>query len=842
MSQKKLLFYLLIFVCISAYAENPKNFKDFPKGSEPGFIGSKLIQRYISSNQSTSPIFYAEACTWFGALRFADATKDAEILQKLENRFIPLLGSNSGAMQTPNHVDNTVFGIVPLKLSQLTGKKSYYDVGIDFADRQWIVPADARPENVDKYNALAERGLSWQTRFWIDDMYMITSIQSQAYLASKDEKYINRAAYEMTIYLDSLQRPNGLFYHDPTAPFFWCRGNGWMAAGMADLLSHLPENNPDRPKILQGYRKMMATLKSYQNEEGLWRQLIDQTDAWTETSGSAMFTYAMITGVKNGLLNEEEYAPIARKAWLALVTYLYDDWVLREVCVGTNVGYTKEYYMNRARAVGDPHGQAALLWCAVALYDIDNNLAPTISSLLYDYGTLSPAFNPEITEYTCKLPAGISSVIPSLTASYGAKVATGTETVDVSSGSGTSIITVTSNDGLTTKTYNVHFSVGNDIDYTNLIINNDFDLAPDADCNPVPVVSGIDGWDTSGIPAWRLLNSSCVAKQFYGWTHNQTLLGTSRSQGINADGDNKHGNCIAWIGGNKAGNTEFEFSQTIDKEQLQAGTYKVQCLLAVGTNSKRTSQRLFANNKVQYFGNSYKYAENKTEGESNSFAGYPEFNERNLKEMAVYITINDEESLKIGVRTSNKEGDGDIPTSQSSPMFKMDYFRLTKIADVNAADATLVNIALSSGSLSFLSETTTYNVLLPSGIKAVKALATANLQDVNVTGVGTVDVSSGSGISSIVVTALDGVTTKTYTINYIVRSTSIDELNKTKAVYFVSNRKLTVRGVDSYTVYAINGMKVASVNANASNKATFLNPGVYIVNTNNAEAFKVIVK
>lgn len=365
------LLYVLILFYVSSYAETPKEFKNFPKQKEPQLIGQKLVERYLSSKESTNPIKYPEVCTWFGALRFANVTKNAEMLQRLENRFIPILGSNSGAMQKPNHVDNTVFGIVPLKLYRYTGKKEYYNIGIDFAEKQWILPQNPNPKNVEKYNQLFKRGLTWQTRFWIDDMFMITSIQSQAYLATKDPKYINRAAYEMTVYLDSLQRPNGLFFHDPTAPFFWCRGNGWMAVGMADLLTYLPKNNPDRPKILKGYHKMMESLKFFQNEEGLWRQLVDQPDAWTETSGSAMYTYAMIMGVKNGLLNAKEYAPVARKAWLALVTYLNNDGALREVCIGTNVNKSRDYYMNRQRPVGDLHGQAALLWCAVALSDVD---------------------------------------------------------------------------------------------------------------------------------------------------------------------------------------------------------------------------------------------------------------------------------------------------------------------------------------------------------------------------------------------------------------------------------------------------------------------------------------
>ena len=670
-------------------------------------------------------------------------------------------------------------------------------------------------------------------------MYMITSIQSQAYLASGDEKYINRAAHEMIAYLDEIQQPNGLFHHEKTAPFFWGRGNGWMAAGMTDLLSHLPESNPNRLRILQEYRKMMATLKSYQNAEGLWNQLIDEPEAWTETSGSAMFTYAMVTGVKKGWLDAGEYAPVARRAWLGLITYLNDDGALRNVCIGTNIGTTKQYYLDRARPVGDLHGQAALLWCAVALYDTDDNSLAMLTSLSCGSGTLSPAFNPNITEYTCTLLAGTENITPSITVSYGAE-ATGVETVDLSSGSGSSTIIVTSMDGVSSRTYTINFIIGNGADYTNRIINNDFELAYDADCHPVPVTAGMDAWSNN---AWRPKNSSCNQKQFYGWTCDLSLTGNSISQGINADGNGKQGNWVGWVGGNAGGSSqhiEFEFSQTI--HNLPAGTYKVQCLLASGNGNKKNNQRLFANNNVQYYGNPSDYLNNLVTGENYTFAGHTSFAESNLREMAIYLTTNDDEPLKIGIRTSNKLSNG-TTTVQQSPMFKADYFRLTKIDNACAADASLANIALSAGNLNFSPEEFIYQVQLPAGTETVTAFATANIQDVTVAGVGSVDVSSGAGVSTLVVTALNGASTKTYTINYTVEPgvSAINEV-KIKPAYFVLNRKLTVKGTEAYDVYSLDGMKIAVVSTNLPETAIELRPGVYIVKTKNAGVFKVLVK
>ncbi|MBD1427014.1 glycoside hydrolase family 88/105 protein [Sphingobacterium arenae] len=372
--KKTILKICILFLSIQTYAQNGV-VGDLPGYADPVLIGEKLVKNYLASDYrhfdeipgDPPYIVYPETCTWLGALVFSEKTNNTALLMDLEKRFFPLLGKRKELMQKPNHVDNTVFGVIPLRLYMLTDNPLYYHIGIDFADRQWQLPKSSASDSI-KHAAFLDRGLSWQTRFWIDDMYMITAIQSHAYLATKDRKYIDRAAYEMTVYLDSIQKPNGLFYHAQQAPFFWGRGNGWMAAGMTELLRNLPKDSEYYSRILTSYQRMMHTLKLNTNKEGLWGQLVDEpTESWTETSGSAMFTYAMIAGVKEGWLDRHEYVPVVRKAWLALMPYINDNGDLRDVCIGTNIGSTKEHYLNRRRLVGDFHGQAALLWCASAL-------------------------------------------------------------------------------------------------------------------------------------------------------------------------------------------------------------------------------------------------------------------------------------------------------------------------------------------------------------------------------------------------------------------------------------------------------------------------------------------
>lgn len=72
---------------------------------------------------------------------------------------------------------------------------------------------------------------------------------------------------------------------------------------------------------MAAYLKMMKTLKETQNEKGMWRQLVDDPELWEETSGSAMFTYAMIVGVK-GWLDAKSMAKLPAKDGLLYVAIL----------------------------------------------------------------------------------------------------------------------------------------------------------------------------------------------------------------------------------------------------------------------------------------------------------------------------------------------------------------------------------------------------------------------------------------------------------------------------------------------------------------------------------------
>lgn len=342
-------------------------FGDWPKGASPREVGARVVENFLPrpflwQTKQRPAMVYQEVCAWYGALEFAAATDNVEMRKKLVAKYDLLLTPEGSKMITKReHVDFEMFGSLPLEFYIRTGDKNFLKEGLTFADNQW---AKTTPD-----------GITAEARYWIDDIYMVNILQCQAFRATGEAKYLDRAALLTVAYLDKLQRPNGLFFHAEDSPYYWSRGNGWFAAGMTELLRSLPASHPQRERILAGYRKMMEALVPFQGEDGLWKQLIDHPDFWPETSGSGMFAFAMVTGVRQGWLDAAVYGPIAKRIWLALVAQLDENGNVRNVCSGTNkaaavvgndLNVQLDFYRNRPRITGDLHGQAPMLWTATA--------------------------------------------------------------------------------------------------------------------------------------------------------------------------------------------------------------------------------------------------------------------------------------------------------------------------------------------------------------------------------------------------------------------------------------------------------------------------------------------
>ena len=185
-------------------------------------------------------------------------------------------------------------------------------------------------------------------------MYMITILQLQAYRATGNKVYLDHAALEMVAYLDKRAAAQRAVLPRPGVPVRLGPRQRLGSGGMSELLSDLPKDHPKRvPALWRGYTRMMASLLKYQDSEGIWHQLLDHPESYQESSCTAMFTYAMITGVKKGFLRRRKATPKRRaKGWLGVNKFIDRDGNVDKVCVGTGQTNSLDFYTQPSHRKG----------------------------------------------------------------------------------------------------------------------------------------------------------------------------------------------------------------------------------------------------------------------------------------------------------------------------------------------------------------------------------------------------------------------------------------------------------------------------------------------------------
>jgi rhamnogalacturonyl hydrolase YesR len=165
---------------------------------------------------------------------------------------------------------------------------------------------------------------------WCDALFMAPMGWISLSQAVNDPRYLAYADKEFRATTDYLfDAGQSLYYRDSsyfgkTGPhgekIFWSRGNGWVYAGLARILTNLPANSPSRPYYQDLFLKMSRKLVGLQKKDGSWApSLLDPRDnSLPETSGTGFFTYGLAWGVHAGLLKEPIYRRAAERGWSLL--------------------------------------------------------------------------------------------------------------------------------------------------------------------------------------------------------------------------------------------------------------------------------------------------------------------------------------------------------------------------------------------------------------------------------------------------------------------------------------------------------------------------------------------
>jgi unsaturated rhamnogalacturonyl hydrolase len=178
-----------------------------------------------------------------------------------------------------------------------------------------------------------EKPLWW----WCDALFMAPTVWTRLYRATNDASYLDYMDREWWITSNLLYDPQEqLYFRDATylqkheangKKLFWSRGNGWVMAGLAQVLEVTPENYPSRQKYIEQYRQVAMRVASLQGADDLWRPGLLDADAYPlpEVSGSAFFVYSLAWGIDHGVLDRAKYLPVVQKGWKGLASHIYVD-------------------------------------------------------------------------------------------------------------------------------------------------------------------------------------------------------------------------------------------------------------------------------------------------------------------------------------------------------------------------------------------------------------------------------------------------------------------------------------------------------------------------------------
>ena len=300
---------------------------------------------YVHAHPKTAdPRGWVQGALYVGLTALADRGGDSDLVQAIRAHGVQQ-GWNLGAR--PLHADDNVIGQTWLWVH---GKD--HDPG-------QIAPLKARfdailadPPQADMTFLDGTEDQPCQTRWcWSDALFMGPATWTGLSQATGDPRYAaygDKEFWATENYL--LDKQEGLFYRDSRyfdrrdeqgRKIFWGRGNGWVYAGIVDILKTLPADHPSRPRYEALFRQMSDRLLPLQKPDGCWApSLLAPEHAPPETSGTGFFVYGLAYGLNHGLLKGAKYEVAVSKGWTALAGAVQPDGKLGWV---QQIGYAPDH-------------------------------------------------------------------------------------------------------------------------------------------------------------------------------------------------------------------------------------------------------------------------------------------------------------------------------------------------------------------------------------------------------------------------------------------------------------------------------------------------------------------
>ena len=300
----------------------------------------KSVMRLVADWQIANPNHKAEHddLDWTHAALYVGMVDWAELAEKEDNddsyyKWLLRIGRRNFFQvgKRMYHADFVAVGQSFIDLYRKYGEKSM--IAPTMARANWVVenPAETTLElDYGKIETLDR----WS---WCDALFMAPPVYAKLYALTGNKRYLDFMDKEYKATYGYLyDKDEQLFYRDRRyfdqreengRKIFWGRGNGWVLAGLAEILQELPENEPVRAFYVELFTTLATRLKGLQSKDGYWRASLLAPASYPspETSSTGLIVYALAYGVNAGLLDSDDFNPTIHKGWKALVKAVEKD-------------------------------------------------------------------------------------------------------------------------------------------------------------------------------------------------------------------------------------------------------------------------------------------------------------------------------------------------------------------------------------------------------------------------------------------------------------------------------------------------------------------------------------
>ena len=214
---------------------------------------------------------------------------------------------------------------------------------------------------------------------WADDLFMSVPFLVRLGKLTGYTKYFDDAAIQIINFNKYLSdSSNGLYKHcwynktQKQSAVNWGRANGWIIWATTEALLNIPTDHKSYEQILNIFKNHIDAILSYQDENGMWHQILNDNTTFEETSSTAMFIIGLSRGIRNGWL-EQDYEKYLKKAWNGLTDNIDENGVVKNITRGTGVSEDANYYANRERFDNDPRGLGAVITASAEMIIMYSN-------------------------------------------------------------------------------------------------------------------------------------------------------------------------------------------------------------------------------------------------------------------------------------------------------------------------------------------------------------------------------------------------------------------------------------------------------------------------------------